>query len=288
MSFRFIRGTFSAHEATVTGGSIAFRAASRESWKLLSGPPPQMNSDCFVRLRLEGLDAPQYLRCNDLERTLEPQLCAENATGFLLKALGFEEIDWAFDMQGTRLPPSGHLPERAGYILANSVDRSGRPVAFAYVDDCGLGDGSSQELNLDWLKHSLNYGLVSSGMAYPTYYEPICEFVDLRDAISAAARQASSARLGLWRADCSRGFSVEGFSSIKRNGVVFPKLLRRILTYLSQNNDEILGFKGWLKEKNEKLLVLSIGFMGTFDQVIRQSERRISMTTTSDDLVFRP
>ncbi len=48
------------------------------------------------------------------------------------------------------------------------------------------------------------------------------------------------------------------------------------------------SFKQWVKDREEGVFVLSLGLMGTLDQVIFEDGKRVGLTHDPEDLIFKP
>lgn len=125
-------------------------------------------------------------------------------------------------------------------------------------------------------------------MAYPTYYDNMCRFIDLRDALTAVAKAAKKAKAGIWKKDKTGGLTVNGEQQLVDRDVVMPKLFRRLSKYLRENGGDVGGFKKWLKDRDEHILVLSNGLMGSFDEVISENGKQIGLTKETWDVIFKP
>ncbi|MBA3382982.1 MAG: hypothetical protein H0T97_14150 [Actinobacteria bacterium] len=117
-------------------------------------------------------------------------------------------------------------PLRARSSRARSSRTAGQ-VAFAFKGAPPSTDGSEVFLDAELLEQGFNYKSVANGHAYPLFYDTL--FVDLRNALTAAAVAARAAKLGLWAEDRSHSsLRVIDQAGLEQDGVVFPKLLRRL------------------------------------------------------------
>jgi hypothetical protein len=81
------------------------------------------------------------------------------------------------------------------------------------------------------LRQSLNCRSLDRGQSHPLFYDTL--FADLRTVLAEAVTTARQARRGVWRSDRSRsGLIVRGQTDLEHNGVIFPKLFRRLTEYL--------------------------------------------------------
>jgi hypothetical protein len=94
-------------------------------------------------------------------------------------------------------------------------------------------------------KGSLNLKSVAAGNAYPLFYDTL--FADLRDTFTTAVEAARSAGKGLWKADRSTaGLTVIDEDTLKQNGVIYPKVFRRLTSYFDGGGAGLIGFLSWL------------------------------------------
>jgi hypothetical protein len=88
------------------------------------------------------------------------------------------------------------------------------------------------------LRQSLNYRSLDRGYSYPLFYDTL--FADLRTVLAKAATTARQAKRGLWWSDRSRsGLVVRGQTDLEQNGVIYPKLFRRLTEYLRRQGGDL-------------------------------------------------
>jgi hypothetical protein len=161
----------------------------------------------------------------------------------------------------------------------------GRPVAFAFGGTRPGGDGSRLFLKAPLLRQSLNYKLLASGNSYPLFYDTL--FADLRATLTSAAQQARRSRRGLWRQDrSSRGISAADQTDLEQHAVVFPKLFRRLTSYLAGGGTSLEGFLTWLAADNEQVLDLTTGNFTHFDNVLALTRNKVRLIRLPEALVF--
>src|SRR5262249_41954540 len=130
-----------------------------------------------------------------------------------------------------------------GGILTVAADIHGRPVSYVFLE-ADLPNGSSAAPNEATLRRSLNFQMLSSGMAYLLTYRSMPEAH--RSIFREAARNVLTARNGVYAIDETADFVLIDESSIGRGGAcIFPKLFRRCIDYLKARRQ---GFTGELKE----------------------------------------
>ncbi|MGZ0169082.1 MAG: hypothetical protein ACKVHE_05980 [Planctomycetales bacterium] len=89
-------------------------------------------------------------------------------------------------------PPSRYRVRSAddgtpGYILSRTAERYRRPVSFAYTGRCPFKPGAAVNLDVSTLRKSVNFKMLTEGLAYPTFYEGL--FYDLRNDLAKATVQ---------------------------------------------------------------------------------------------------
>jgi hypothetical protein len=182
-----------------------------------------------------------------------------------------------------RVDPPVERDAAPGFILSRSLEANGRPVAFAFEGAPPQPDGSEMFLDVALLEQSINFRSVAAGHAQPLFYDTL--FVDLREALAAAAVAAREQELALWQADRSDdGLSVIDQADLEQDGVVFPKLFRRLTEFLTQQHGQgLAGFLSWVADKREQLLDLTVNNFTHFDNVLAVDGEEIRLTRPRGD-----
>jgi hypothetical protein len=244
------------------------------------GEPSKVNSIGSTQLRLEGIDALEL----HFAGSHQPLSLASEARDFLTGQLDLNPVSNAPPNQLRVMPPV-ERDGTPGFILSRSLDPNGRPVAFAFSGAPPEFDGSEVQLDVALLEQSLNFTSVAAGHAHPLFYDTL--FVDLRNALAGAAVAAREQQLGLWRSDRSHaGLHVTGQADLERDGVVFPKLFRRLTEFLAQPQQAVSGFLPWLAETREQVLDVSTNNFTHFDNVVAVDGDTIRLTRRPEELVF--
>jgi hypothetical protein len=98
---------------------------------------------------------------------------------------------------------------------------------------------------------------------------------------------AREQELALWQADRSDdGLSVIDQADLERDGVVFPKLFRRLTEFLTQHGQGLAGFLSWVADKREQLLDLTVNNFTHFDNVLAVEGEEIRLTRRPEEIVF--
>lgn len=275
--FRIIRGTFHVTGYSPDGDSIRFRARNRDHWQLLSGPAVGLNGNGHAQLRLEAIDTLE----THYRDTHQPLGLAKQALDELLAAVGIRNVVW--NAAGTRVTSADDGTE--GYIVSRTVEANRRPVAFAFAGTPPEADGSRFFFDAQRLRQSVNFRMLRSGLAYPTYYDGL--FSDLRLACTAGSEEARRDGRGVWAVDrTNTGVDVTSLSVITDDEVILPKLFRRLAEYLD-GEGSVSGFVDWLRNKQERVLILTPQPHTThFDTIVEVDGTTVRLTERPENLVF--
>jgi hypothetical protein len=237
MPFTLIKGRFKPLVGNPDGDSVRFLADDLLLWDRLEGsavelgPETQPTKDT-AQLRFEGIDSIE-------KQAIEP--LATDSRQSMLNLIGFDATN---------------NPEPSGYILARMTDdQSGRPICFVFSGEDDRPDGDSVFLEAPELRNSVNYKQVDAGFAYPLYYNTL--FAELRNEFNVALAAARAAGRGYWPQDQTMtGVTVQNRGDLKTISPIWPKLWRRLDTYLSQRSS-LECFVDYLLGQNERVDILS-------------------------------
>lgn len=239
MKFTLVKGTFLPIAGIPDGDTVKFKP---QCWSTLEGLESagrrlkKSKRGCgTVALRYEGIDAPE-------RGAKEP--FASAATAKNIELLGLRDV----------------YDEGPGYILVRQLGPWGRPIAFVFAgEEAPAEDGASICLDVELMKQSVNFQLIRAGAVYPLFYETLDE--NLREAIASEVREARRAERGLWpRDNTTDGVSWGSKWSLPKISPIFPKLWRRLKTYLRENDcrpEEITlaTFEDFLREQGDQLYI---------------------------------
>ncbi|HVZ15507.1 MAG TPA: thermonuclease family protein, partial [Terriglobales bacterium] len=191
--------------------------------------------DGSVQLRFEGIDAPEL----HYGAALQP--LGSVARDALLSKVGFTNIQYKGTTVTDCTPKT--IP---GAILAVMAEANGRPVSYILVGTQLPPDGEWVAVTDHILKQTMNYAMITNGMAYYTVYTsmPKHHRTVFHEAAQAARQQsaplaaAAGAGVGVtastssatgnatvWNLDSSREFRLDDQNSIGPNGaLILPKL----------------------------------------------------------------
>src|SRR5947208_13292262 len=252
MPFTLVSGTFHLVDKTKTGrpigfapdgDSIAFKPRERSLLDRLErlDRPYNLTAIGSVQLRFEGIDALElHFRGKSGPERRQPGPLAEDSRDFLTGKFHFNPVPYA-PPRGLRVKPPVAHDGAEGYIISRALDVHGRPVSFAFAGKPSRPDGSTVTVDAALLRKSLNYKSLLAGEAYPLFYETL--FPDLRATLTTAAVNARKRRRVLWPADQSqRGLRISNAERLEVDGVIFPKLFRRLIEFFSEGHQSVRDF----------------------------------------------
>jgi endonuclease YncB( thermonuclease family) len=292
MPFIVIQGTFHLVGRTQAGNasgfepdgdSIQFKPTNPQLLDRLDQPgrPYRLTLIDSTQLRLEGIDALEL----HFDSTHQPRPLADEARDFLTGKLGLNPVPYR-PPRNIRVQPPVLKDATAGFILSRALEINGRPIAFAFTSTPPAADGAEVFLRATLLRRSLNYRSLAGGQAYPLFYDTL--FADLRAVLTEAAATARQAGLGLWPQDRSQtGLAVTNQVALEQQGVLFPKLFRRLSEFLTQPQAGGLGgFLPWLAVSEEQVLDLPAGNFTHFDNVVAVEGDQVRLLRRPEELVF--
>jgi hypothetical protein len=214
----------------------------------------------------------------------QPRPLADRARDFLTGELDLNPVPYQAPANIQVRPPV-ERDATPGYILSRALEVTGRPVAFAFAAVPPAPAGSEVFLRAGSLRQSLNYRSLDRGKSYPLFYDTL--FADLRTVLAEAATTARQARRGLWRSDRSRsGLVVRRQTDLEQNGVIFPKVFRRLTEYLRRQGGDLSEFLPWLEVTREQVLELPTTNFTHFDDVLDVYANTIRLRPRPEELVF--
>lgn len=286
MPMWLIAGEFRLVGAAPDGDSVRFYPDDPDEWDLVRGRyAVRRNAGGGAQLRLEGIDALEtHFTPEGGHAVHQPLDLAHAARDGLLRWLGFTAVE------GTGRDPetvtAATPPTTRGYVLTRSADIHGRCVAFVGRGDPPGDSGSSLFVGATELRRTANVRALRLGLAYPTYYRGL--FADLRSTLTRAAGAARPGK-GLWARDRTRlGLTVESIEQVQRDGVILPKLFRRIVSYLAlgDGSPSLAGLPGYLAQQDDRVFVLPEGHYTGFDTVVEVEGQTVRLARAPEDLIF--
>jgi hypothetical protein len=284
MPMRCIAGTFRIVGSEPDGDSIRFYPDDPSDWELVPGPHTvRMNAQGGAQLRLDAVDALEtHYTPKGGQRLHQPLRFAHRAARELVRWLGFRDV-----VRDEEAVVSATPDRLAGYVLTRSADMYGRCVALVGRADAPAASGANLQVGVQLLRRTANSRLVTAGLAYPTFYSKL--YVDLRRELVRQVQKARPSK-GLWPSDLTQtGTDVADLQTVTDQAVMMPKLFRRLVDYLHLNHNDpsLAGFKRYLAERDDRLLVVSTGHLTGFDTIVDVQGQTLRLTAAPEDLVFQ-
>jgi hypothetical protein len=296
MPFVLIQGTFHLANRTSAGvetgfepygDSIHFKPRKPSLLDRLErvGSPYRLSNIGSTQLRFEGIDALElHFRPDNGPESHQPRPLADESRDYLTGRYRLNPVPYV-QPRGIRVDPPLQRDAAPGYILSRALDAHGRPISFAFVGDPPATDGSEVRLEVPLLRRSLNYRSLSNGHAYPLFYDTL--FADLRSALTTVADNARSDGKHLWARDRSQdGLAVDAQADLEQDGVIFPKLFRRLTEFFTEPQSALANFLGWLAKTEEQVLDLVENNFTHFDNLVEVSGRSVRLRRMPEQIVF--
>jgi endonuclease YncB( thermonuclease family) len=290
MGFLLIKGKFYILGYQPDGDSVKFKPDNKNLFKKLKTDTGKVgkvkvNNKGMAQLRVEAIDALEthYIAGKLLH---QPWTQAASARLHLLNFLGFTGIQFG---ESEKKVTGVNQDGLKGYILTKYVDnyRYGRPVSFVFPGSAAKPDGSDVFLDDKLLKNSLNYEMLLSGFAYPTFYKNL--YADLRSEFTRAVKKAKQANRGIYADDVTTsGFQFKNIKSITDDEVILPKLFRRLAEHINKEGGKISSFKKFLETKNDELFVMGKFHRQNLNNLVEVKKKKVRLIEKPEDIIFYP
>ena len=259
-----LAGAFHVTGTEPDGDSVRFRPTDPADWDQVPGPTAvRRNASGAAQLRLDAIDALEthYTPAGG-KLVHQPLELAHAAAAELLAWLGFTDV-----VRSGETVKSVAADDQPGFILTRGADVYGRCVALV---GRGAAPGSGM-INVDvaLLRQTVNHHLITTGLAYPTFYTKL--YADLRNELATQAAAARAARSGVFAGDLTQsGVTVDSLATLTDDAVILPKLFRRLADYLHLNGDDLSlsGFKAFLAQQADTLWVIPTSEKTTLDSLV--------------------
>lgn len=286
MPLTVIKGHYRIIGAAPDGDSIRFYPAQQDGFTRAGIRDVRTNATGGAQLRLDAIDALETHyspRIGGLGELHQPARYGNGAAELLPQLLGFTGVTRGDNQVVTASEPD----TTPGYILTRFADKYGRCVAFAFPGDIDHDDLSPMFVDAAAVDASANAGMLTAGLAYPTYYSKL--FPDLRAALTGAYRGARAEKRGIWAEDVTEtGVKVESLSSLADDAVILPKLFRRLVDYIALNHGDVDlgGFSAYLATVDDRLILTTTSSVTGFDNVLTVAGQTVTMTQPPENLIF--
>jgi hypothetical protein len=174
-----------------------------------------------------------------------------------------------------------------GFILTRGADVYGRCVALVGRGDPPATSGGMINVDVKLVRKTANHRLLSTGLAYPTFYSKL--YVDLRRELAKQSGAARDAGKGVFARDrTQKGVEVKTLTTLTDDAVILPKLFRRLTDYLHLNGDDpsLAGFMTFLSQQDDQLWVIPTGQKTNLDTVVAVSGQTVRLKRLPEELVF--
>lgn len=222
--YRLIKGHLRVRQRqSPDGDSMRFVANDMSLFEGLPrfSPPSDAVGVESYQLRFQAIDTPEI----HYGGTAQPY-GVESRNG-LLKWLGVDPSDWDWTVA-----PVGFEWQKETAILCDGFEGHGRPIAFI-LDDLDVEDGSDVKLSTSLLAKTYNYHATKTGLAYLGMYSGGLSF-EIQSSLIAAYREAKAAKLGIWKLDRTKRFTVNTLDDLgpEQGSLIYPKIFRRCVDAL--------------------------------------------------------
>ncbi|MEV6978363.1 hypothetical protein [Kitasatospora sp. NPDC093806] len=273
------------------GDTVKFRPdnpALVENLPRPSGRPPGINAR-GISVRLEAIDALE----THFGETHQELTFANAARDRLLALLGFTGVTFFAD-QPNKIE-SADQDTIAGHVLSNGIDANGRLIGFVYPGTPAEDDGTDVHLETDRLDLSANAKLLAEGLVYPAFYATLP--AELRVHLAVSSQAARAAKSGLWpnaAGDPDAGFADVPDLEALQKLTIWPKLFRRLVSFLATAPPNLTGFDAWLRQdpvhRDDPLFLLDKAEHGNLHDVIavNNSGQAIQLTQFPEHFIISP
>jgi hypothetical protein len=279
-----LAGAFTVTGTEPDGDSLRFRPDDPDDWTQVPGPHKvRTNAAGAAQLRMDAIDALETHYTPTGGHLLhQPLDLAHAASAELLEWLGFRGVQR--DGEKVIAVDQDGLP---GFILTRGADLYGRCVALVGRGDPPASSPGMINVDVKLLRQTANHRLLSTGLAYPTFYSKL--YVDLRRELAEQAGAARDAGKGVFARDrTQKGVEVKALATLTDDAVILPKLFRRLADYLHLNGDDpsLAGFMTFLAQQDDQLWVIPTGEKTGFDTIVAVSGQTVHLKRLPEELVF--
>lgn len=297
MTYTLLRGLFVIRYADLPGrgpepdgDTVKFlpdRPDLVDTLPLASGTPARLNAR-GISVRLEGIDALE----THYNGTHQELVGANAARDALLAALGFSGV--RFSDEDPNQVEWADEDAIAGHVLSNGIDANGRMISFVYPGEPQGRDGADVFVDEALVSRSANAQLLQAGLVYPALYDTLPP--DLRLHLAALSRAARTDRRpdGIWArstADPDGAAEVTSAAALQQL-VIWPKLFRRLVSYLAEGRRDFDDLDRWLREdpvlRDDGLLLLESQQQVRLHDVVDAAGQRVQLTVWPDEFVIAP
>ena len=297
MTYTVLRGSFVIRYPDLPregpepdGDTVKFQPDTRglvEQLAKRSGTPARLGVH-GVSVRLEAIDALET-HFAGAHQELDG---ANQARDVLLERLGFRNVRYFADQPNK--VESADQDSLRGHVLTNGIDANGRLIGFVYPGEATEEDGASVFLDDPLVDQSVNAALLGQGLVYPAFYASLPASLRRHLSEASLAARAATPPLGLWprsTADPEGAAKIADLATLETL-VIWPKLFRRLVSYLAAGSSDLDGFDTWLRadpvHRDDALWLLDRGERGNLHDVIQASGSSVQLTAWPEHFVIMP
>ncbi len=264
--YTLIKGTYYVVGMSPDADSIKFRADNPAHWQQIKTEYRQRFEQALqaeagiVTIRLQAIDAlethytpPALPAPKDLGSRAktakepgkgshkQPPRFGAMATNTFLEFMGVTEAKWRSWGRNTWIDEArinGVLVKDKladaipGYLIADDVERNGRPLGWVFIGTPPFADGaqlSKHEVG-ELVSASANYYLLRRGTVYPFFYMGLPGAIRIPLMQAAQQAQQNPDQDDVWLHDSTaQGVQVASLANLYTDTVVYPYLFRRIV-----------------------------------------------------------
>ncbi|CAB3776208.1 hypothetical protein LMG28614_00168 [Paraburkholderia ultramafica] len=269
------------------GDTVAFIPDSLDvvrQLRKISGRPADIHGG-RINVRYEGIDALET-HFQGAHQELKFALAARDRN---LALLGFKNVRFFADLPN--VVQSVDQNPLLGYVLANGIEANGRLLGLVYAGAPGHDDGERVFIDTAMLDQSVNAKLVAAGLAYVEPYDsmPMSLVKHLRDVVH-KVRRANEGFFPHESVTTEKAALIQKIEDAQAL-VMWPKLFRRLATFLDEGHVGIAQFDEWIRDDpvhRDDTLRLPDGEKGNMHDTFTIDGDKLQLRFHPEDLLITP
>ncbi|OLL30959.1 hypothetical protein BTH42_14380 [Burkholderia sp. SRS-W-2-2016] len=269
------------------GDTVAFIPDSPDvvrQLRKISGRPADIHGG-RINVRYEGVDALE----THFVGVHQQLALARAARDRNLQLLGFTNVRFFEDLPN--VVESVDQSQLPGFVLANGIEANGRLLGLVYAGGSDHDDGEGMFVETEMLDQSVNAKLVVAGLVYVEPYDsmPMSLVRHLRAAVHCARKTGA----GLFPQE---SITTEKAAVVQNLGdaqalVMWPKLFRRLATFLDEGHVGLDRFDEWIRDdpvRRDDTLRLPDGEKGNMHDTFTIVNNALQLRFRPEDLLITP
>jgi len=270
--YTLIQGTYYVVGMSPDADSIKFKANNPDLWEHLKKDNPAAfdkalkKEEGAVTIRLQAIDAlethytpprprppkglsakAKKVKAPSSGNHRQPQQLGDDSTSVLLEFMGVTDVKWRkwgrnswidHAIVNGREVDDKFADAIPGYIIANDIERNGRPLGWVFAGKPPIKDGTQLDKKEvgDLVAQSANYHLLARGIVYPFFYMDLPAAIRLPLMFASKKAQDNADQEDVWIHDhTTDGVTVPSLQNLYDDTVVYPYLFRRIVRHWYSN-----------------------------------------------------